>query len=264
MLFLLKIAITPLLVAGVSLAARWWGPTVGGLLLGLPWMTGPVLFFLGWDKGEAFAVGACVGIELGVVCISAFVLAYAAVSAWMRWPFSLAAGVAAFAAAAWATQSVTLPGAATLLLPALWAASGAAALSLLLALLLLPRPRSPALLTALPWWDIPARMLATFVLVAAIMTLADVLGPELSGIVSTYPAILTVIGTFTHHRWGRDAVLRILRGLMLSLLTFVIFFLIVGSTLAGLGLIGAFALAAATAMAMTVGLFALNRGRAVR
>jgi hypothetical protein len=265
MLFLLKIAITPLLVAGVSLAARWWGPTVGGLLLGLPWMTGPVLFFLGWDKGEAFAVGACIGIELGVVCIVAFVLAYAAVSAWTRWPLSLMAGVAAFAAAAWATQSVTLlPGAATLLLPPLWAASGAAALSLLLALLLLPRPRSPALLAALPWWDIPARMLATFALVAGIMVLADVLGPELSGIVSTYPAILTVIGTFTHHRWGRDAVLRILRGLMLSLLTFVLFFLIVGFTLPGLGLIGAFALAAATAMAMTVGLFALNRGRAVR
>lgn len=107
-------------------------------------------------------------------------------------------------------------------------------------------------------------MLATFGLVAAIMVLADVLGPELSGIVSTYPAILTVIGTFTHHRWGRDAVLRILRGLTLSLLTFVAFFLIVGSTLPALGLIGSFALAAVTAIAMTAGLLALNRGRAVR
>ena len=31
MLFLLKIAITPFLVAAVSIAARWWGPTVGGI-----------------------------------------------------------------------------------------------------------------------------------------------------------------------------------------------------------------------------------------
>ena len=70
MLFLLKIAVPPFLVAAMSLAARWWGPTIGGLLLGMPWMTGPVLFFLALDKGEDFAVGACAGIELGVVCVA--------------------------------------------------------------------------------------------------------------------------------------------------------------------------------------------------
>jgi hypothetical protein len=48
MLFLLEIAVTPLLVAGVALAARWWGPTVGGILIGLPWFTGPVVFIRSW------------------------------------------------------------------------------------------------------------------------------------------------------------------------------------------------------------------------
>src|SRR5436190_1911475 len=76
MAFLLKIAVPPFLVAAMSLAARWWGPTIGGLLLGMPWMTGPVLFFLALDKGEDFAVGACAGIELGVVCVAAFMVAY--------------------------------------------------------------------------------------------------------------------------------------------------------------------------------------------
>ena len=76
MLFLLKIAITPLLVAGVSIAARWWGPTVGGILMGLPWFTGPTLFVLVQDKGIDFGVAACVGIELGVACVAAFILAY--------------------------------------------------------------------------------------------------------------------------------------------------------------------------------------------
>ena len=82
MLFLLKIALPPILVAVMSLAARRWGPTFGGLVMGLPWMTGPVLFFLGLDKGEEFAVAACAGIELGVLCICAFMLAYAAMSCW--------------------------------------------------------------------------------------------------------------------------------------------------------------------------------------
>ena len=63
MILLLKIAVPPLLVAIASLAARWWGPTVGGMLVGMPWMTGPVLFFLALDKGTDFAVGACTGIR---------------------------------------------------------------------------------------------------------------------------------------------------------------------------------------------------------
>ncbi len=43
MLILLKLTVTPILVALVSIAARRWGPTIGGLIMGLPWMTGPIL-----------------------------------------------------------------------------------------------------------------------------------------------------------------------------------------------------------------------------
>ncbi len=96
--FLLKIAVPPILVALMSLAARRWGPTVGGLLMGLPWMTGPVLFFLGLDKGGEFAVAACSGIQLGVVCICAFMLAYSATSIVAPWPFCLVAATIAFSA----------------------------------------------------------------------------------------------------------------------------------------------------------------------
>ena len=71
MLLLLKLAVPPVLVAVISLAARAWGPTVGALLMGLPWLTGPVLFFLTLEKGADFGVGASAGILLGVVCLTA-------------------------------------------------------------------------------------------------------------------------------------------------------------------------------------------------
>ena len=93
-------------------------------------------------------------------------------------------------------------------------------------------------------------MLVTFALVGAIMLSAEALGPQLSGIVSTYPVILTVVGSFTHHQWGRDAVRRLLRGLMLSLFAFVVFFLVVGTALPVLGLVAAYALAAGAAIAI--------------
>ena len=255
MLLLLKIAVSPILVAVVSLAARWWGPTVGALLMGLPWLTGPVLYFLAMDKGTAFGVGACAGIELGVVCICAFMLAYGAATAFAPWPVCLAAAAAAFAATAWATQSVEIE---------LSTAAAVAAASLGVTYLLLPRPATAALPAALPWWDIPARMLATVVLVGGISLGADALGPQLSGIVSTYPAIVTVIGAFTHHRWGRDAVRHMLRGLALSLLAFVVFFLTVGATLAEVGVTASFVLGTAAALPVSAALLALSRWRTVR
>ena len=255
MLFLLKVSLPPVLVAAMSVATRLWGPTIGGLLLGLPWMTGPVLFFLTRDKGEDFGVGACVGIELGVVCLSAYMLAYGAMTSFAPWPVCMAAAAAAFMGGAWALQDVAI---------ALPAATAAAAAGLLLTGLLLPRPRTPPQAIALPWWDIPARMAVTFGLVAVIMLTADALGPRLSGIVSTYPVILTVIGAFTHHQWGRDAARRLLRGLALSLSSFVAFFLVAGLTMAHVGVEGSFILASVPAVAISGLLLRINRPRKAR
>jgi hypothetical protein len=142
-------------------------------------------------------------------------------------------------------------------------ASGVGLIALAIALVLLPRSRATPALQALPWWDIPMRMATTGALVTVILLTADVMGPKLSGIMSTYPVIVTVVGTFTHHRWGREAVWRMLRGITASLVGFVAFFLIVGLALPGFGLTVSYLLAAAVALTMTTGLFFLNRARAV-
>jgi hypothetical protein len=264
MLFLVKILVTPLLVAGVSLAVRWWGPTVGGILMGLPWFTGPVLFILIHDLGLEFGVGACIGVEIGVVCISAFMLAYGLVAGVAGWPLSLATAVATYAACVAATSWPTLAAAVPDAVPPLWAAAAAGAASLCVTLALLPRPRAEVRPPAPPWWDMPARMAAAAALVAALVTGADAFGPRLAGILSSYPIILTVTGVFTHSRGGHDAVLRVLRGLAASLFGFIAFFLVLGLALPGAGAVGAYALAALTGLAITAGLVAAHRVRLAR
>ena len=252
LVFLFKIAVPPVLVAGMSLAARRWGPTFAGLILGLPWMTGPILFFLAADKGLDYAIETCTGIALGVPGIALFVMAWALTARLAPWPLSLMAAVLAFAGSGGVTRGLELP---------LWLAAAGAFASLLAAFALMPRARGPVEPHALPWWDLPARVAATATLVAIIMLLADVLGPRLSGIISTYPVILSVVASFTHGQSGPDAVLRLLRALMLSLLGFVAFFLVVGYGMPRLGLLPAFALAAATCITSSGVLVAVNRRR---
>jgi hypothetical protein len=247
---LIKIAVPPVLVAAMSLAARRWGPTIGGLIMGLPWMTGPVLYFLALDKGMDFAVRACTGIELAVLAMGGFILTYALVSRVARWPLAITAAVVSFGVIAHVTSDLQIE---------LWMAAGLGAATLIVTYLLLPKPTGAAVPGPLPWWDIPARMSATFVLVAVIMLSADRLGPQLSGIVASYPVILTVVGTFTHHQWGRDAVLRVLRGISLSLLGFVAFFAVVGYGLPLVGLPAAFALALLAGLCVSALLIAINR-----
>ncbi len=252
---LLKIAVPPVLVALMSLAARRWGPTVGGLIMGLPWMTGPVLLFLALDKGPDFAVRAAVGTQMAVWSMCGFILAFGIVSARAPWWASLAAALVAFFASAWALGDVDV---------GLFGSALIAASLLIGTFLVLPKPRTDAAPDALPWWDIPARMVCTFLLVAAIMLSADRLGGRLSGTVSSYPVILTVIGSFTHHQWGRDALLRVLRGISLSLLSFVAFFLVVGGLIHQLGAIAAYAVATPAAIAVSIALVVWNRWRTSR
>jgi hypothetical protein len=250
-IFLFKVAVPPVLVAFMSLIARRFGPTVGGLLMGLPWMTGPVVMFLSFGKDADFALRSCTGVALGTLSISAFILGYAAAARLAPWPLALASGVSAFAAMAWLIHDVALD---------LWQAGAAGVAGLIATFLLLPRPNGITPPLVLPWWDIPARMSATFALVAGIMLSVDVLGPQLSGIVASYPVILTVVGSFTHHQLGRDANLRVLRGISLSLIGFVLFFVTAGYGSPAFGFAPAFAMAALVSVSFS-SLMILANGR---
>ena len=234
LLLILKLTVTPLLVAGASLAARRWGPRVGGILIGFPVMTGPISVFLALEQGLPFAAEASVGILLALIAICSFCLAYAEASRRWGWPGSLLVATIVFA-----ITSVPL---SNLGLGVLGAGILAYA-ALVGALVAIGRPQAVASLARVPWWDLWLRMIASGSLVALITMVADHLGPRLSGLAGTYPVISTVVVSFTHHQWGRNAALAILRGMMLSLISFVSTFIVVGLCLTEFGLVATYTLA---------------------
>ncbi|MGF1648946.1 MAG: hypothetical protein ACFCUN_00685 [Hyphomicrobiaceae bacterium] len=249
-LFILKLTVTPLLVAVMSLIARRWGATVGGLIMGLPWMTGPVLFFLTYEKGLDWCAQASLGAVVAAIAIAGFLLGYAAIGrqtnpivGWIGGFLGFATAGSAALQVPWTLELAIVAG--TLVLLATWR--------------LLPRPRTDEMPRPLPWWDILMRMVVSGLMVLLLSAIAEIAGPTTSGLIASFPVILTSVGLFIHYRWGFDALLRLFRGLSLSLIAFVVFFGIVAATVVDHGVEVAYALAVVGGVATSAVLIGLNR-----
>ena len=94
----LKLVLTPILVGAASLAGRRWGSAVGGWLIGIPFTSGPIAFFLALSPGPRFAAEAALGIMAGAISQAAFCLAYAWTAQRSTWIASMLAATAAFSA----------------------------------------------------------------------------------------------------------------------------------------------------------------------
>src|SRR5205814_8550954 len=73
---------------------------------------------------------------------------------------------------------------------------------------------------ALPWWDIPARMLVATVFVLALTSAAPALGSRLSGLLSPFPVYAAVLCVFAHRLQGAAAGIAGMRGPLLGLFGF--------------------------------------------
>lgn len=238
----LKLILTPLLIGAASLAGRRWGPTVSGWLIGIPFTSGPVAFFLALGHGPAFAAAAAAATMAGAISQAAFCLAYSWAAARAGWPRALAAGSLGFCAVTALLNGATLPTVPLYVL----------ALALLaLAPRAMPRLPVPDGATArpTPWWDIPARMVITTALVLLLTAGAPLLGARLTGLLAPFPLYGTILATFAHQQRGPAAASGVLRGLLFGLFGFASFFLVLALLLGRAPLGWAFAAAAAAALA---------------
>jgi hypothetical protein len=253
-LLVLKLVLTPVLIGGASLAARRWGPAVGGLLIALPLTSGPIALFLALDQGEAFAAAAVIGSLGGLVAIAGFSVAYAAVGPRAGVPAGLAAASIAFVVVGLAVQP--------LLDAVVWVLLAIVVGAVLAALRSLPAggPRRPAV--APPRWDLPARMIVATSLVVGLTAIAPRLGPHVSGLVATFPVYVTVIAAFTQVHQGPAAAIDVLRGLLAGLFGTAAFYVTVHLALAQVGIAAAFGLAIAITLPIQVVALRLVRASA--
>jgi hypothetical protein len=223
---------------------------VSGWLVGLPFTSAPVAFFLARDHGVDFAASAAAGTMAGGISQAAFCVAYARLAGRAAWPLAVVGGCAAFALATVALAAVR-PG-----LPVL---AAVVLVSLLGAWRLMPADRAEtAVVTPPPAWDLPARMTIATAFVVVLTGLAGALGPRLTGLLAPFPLYAAILTVFAHALDGGAAAARVLRGLLLGLVAFAAFFLVLAATLAH-GIAPAFALATLVALALQAASLGLLR-----
>ena len=247
-LLALKLVLAPLLVVASSLAGRRWGPRLAGILVVLPIVAGPILLIVHLQHGAHFAAGAATAATLGVAPLALFAVVFAFVSRSRGWLLTLAASWAAVLVADLGLVMLRVPAVVALVL-ALLALHGAG-----LVLRRLPASTPPS--GTLPWWDLPARAVATGVLVVLLTGLAASLGPTVTGVLAPFPIALSVVCAFAVAQQGHAGVLALLRGIVPGLDGFALFCFLVAVTVDRLGGPAAFGIATAVAL-----LFALVLAR---
>ncbi|MGH7716693.1 MAG: hypothetical protein ACREML_11935 [Vulcanimicrobiaceae bacterium] len=251
----LKLTITPALIAIATLVGRRFGPIVSGWLVGLPLTSAPVIFFVALEHGNHFAAQVAIGVLLGTIAQSVCILGYAYVAArdsrydWLR---PLLVGVVAFAFAALGLRFVSL---------ALVPAFVLALIVVSLTLFVMPRVHAVQVRAGDPSiWDLPARMIVATVLVIALTALSGAMGPRWTGLVSPFPIYGTILAVFAHRESGGTAAAEVMRGLEAGMYAFSVFFVILGFLIERAGVAAAFASAtAATLVVQLVALWALKR-----
>jgi len=249
----IKLVSVPIFIWVVSTVARRWGHSIGGLVLGLPLTSGPVLFFLSLEQGNVFASGAALGTLMGLVPLAASCLVFSLLSFRTGWRASLLACCLTFFAVAFILNYVSAP--------LLWSFVGVLTF-LAVTRSLFPSGPVERVSHEPPGWEIPARAIAATALVLLITEASTILGPHLSGLLTPFPVYATILGVFTLKFDGTNACALFLRGVITGCFTTAVFLFLISSFIIQLGLISGMGLAILAVLLMHgLLLYAFGRNR---
>ncbi len=248
-----KLFITPLLIGSVTLAGRRWGAIVSGLMIGLPLTSGPISLILALEYGPDFAGRSAVGNLAGQISNCIFCLTYIGAARLGSWKTSAVSSLAAFFASTFVLNLFA------------WQAWNALAVLLVVIVLsacLLPRQWHGARELPPSKWDLPARIACATGLVVLLTSVADGLGPQLSGLLSPFPAFSLIFAAFSHAQHGAEDAASLLRGVIVGSGGYAAFFSVVWALLPAHGIAATYLVAALASMAIgAITLFLARRER---
>jgi hypothetical protein len=221
-LLLIKLFLTPLLMLAVSLAARRWGPGIGGLLAGLPLTSGPISIYLCAEQGPHFAASAAANSILSLTPVALFSVVYTRLSGHRQVVSCALCSFSAFLLSLYFLQKSGF---------SFWPSWITGFLAISLGLMLTPNKVPAKFQIHYPQWDLPARVFSATAMVMIITLSASVLGSQWSGLLAPIPILAWPLCLFVHHQQGSDGARAVLRGILKGAYGVLIFYTIVAGGL---------------------------------
>lgn len=255
--FLLSLALRMAFAAAFVVAASYItersGPAIGALVATLPVSAGPSYVFLAIDHDDAFiAQSALASLPMNAATIL-MCLVFVPLAQKRGLALSLAAGIAVWFVFAALVRAFDWTLTAGILL-------NVVALGVCLPLVQRFRTAKMPLITR-RWYDIPLRAALVATLVAVVVTLSNIVGPRVSGVIALFPAVFSSLILILMPRIGGKATAAVLANGQWGLIGFGTAIVVLHLTALPLGRAMALSLALATCIAWNLGLFFYGRAR---
>jgi len=237
----IKLVSVPIFILTISMIAHRWGPSIGGVVLGLPLTSGPILFFLALEQGTNFAAASALATLMGLISLAASCIVFGWLSFRRGWLSCLIGCCGTFFAVTSILYFVSFSSILTLVVVVAF---------LVLIYRIFPSGASGSISRESARWEIPARIIAATALVLLITGAASILGPHLSGLLTPFPVYATVMSLFILTSKGPQVSALFLRGIMMGCLTTSVFLFLIASFIVSFGLVVVFGLAVVIVITM--------------
>lgn len=226
-------------------AGRKYGHNVSGLLIGLPLNAGPIALFLALQHGDIFASQSAKGIIFGALSLAMYAITYAMLCEKFSMLICVACGWITYFAATLLLNQFEFSLLATFLI----------SISVLVILLILfPNFKQIQVTIKAPNWDIPLRIVLATLFILGLTYISGGLGPQLSGLLTPFPIFGTIFAATTHYLYGSDACVRLLRSVVMSMFSFMVFFAVIAAFIQPLSVTQTFSLATILCLLVQAGI----------
>jgi hypothetical protein len=243
----LRMAITAAFVVAASIITERSGPAIGALVATLPVSAGPSYIFLALDHDAAFiAQSALASLPMNAATI---VMSFVIVLLAQRFSMaiSLGAGIAVWLMFGWLVRSFDWTLGAGIVL-------NIVALGVVLPLVQRFRGAKMPLITR-RWYDIPLRAALVAIVVGSVVTLSNIVGPRVSGVIALFPVVFSSLILILMPRIGGRATAAVLANGQWGMIGFGIAIVVLHLAALPLGRTAALSLALATGVTWNLGLW---------
>lgn len=246
-----KMAVAAGFVIAATIVAERAGAFIGSLIVTLPISTGPAYVFLALDHDADFVARAALTSVINNVPTLLYAATFVLLAQRSGAALSVASGLLVWFVCTF------------LLFQMSWDVLPAVALNVVVTTILFfvvrrfrdaPMPRLP-----LRWFDILIRAVIVGVLIGAVVALSFIIGPELTGILASFPATVTSTMFILHRRVGGKATAAVMAHSLIGLLGFSLCMVVLYLTAAPVGAPLALCLALAFSVSWNTAVLLLRR-----